>query len=141
MHFDAFEKALPGSTEYFSTNSTLFELVIDSVHFQKSSGVVDTLMPEDFRHAKEDEIAKTSRALIEKANSEYGEKLRRVCEKYGEVVSKECFIFGLDHKGFDVLSQDREGAWTQLRFPWDSPVISISDYHTSLFQFLNDKSK
>lgn len=53
----------------------------------------------------------------------------------------ECFIFGLDEKGFDVLSKGEDLKWAQLRFPWDSPITNIKDYQSNFINFLNDKSK
>jgi hypothetical protein len=65
-----------------------------------------------------------------------------VCLKYGDLEVNECFIFGLDEKGMDVLGKNiTTDMWVQLRFPWDNPISALKDYELSLNQFLNEKSK
>jgi hypothetical protein len=79
---------------------------------------------------------------MEKANNTSVEKLKKVCLKYGDINVSECFVFGLDEKGMDVLGKSVEtDMWVQLRFPWDSPISVLKDYELSLNQFLHEKSK
>jgi len=144
---DCFEKIVPGSSNIFGWNSgnskcTIYEFVVDSVHYQFSSGNMETISADEFRTCKEDSIAKSSRPLIEKANEQSYEKLKKLCFKYAEIEVSECYVFGLDEKGMDVMAKDNSNEqWSQLRFPWDVPIRDLNNYTISLDQFLRDKSE
>jgi len=55
--------------------------------------------------ATSDPIARNSRGLIDKINTNYAEELKKMCKEYGDTDVDEVFIFGLDRLGFDIMGR------------------------------------
>jgi hypothetical protein len=93
-----------------------------------------------FYDAQVDDVARRSRVLIERLNSQHTGDILRLCEKYGNLSTtalETAFCFFVDSLGFDVMAvkrhTDAAGKYVVLRMPFDKPRKSVEETAEAVF--------
>jgi len=135
----------PFLSEKFTDTTNLwvfYEFVITQVHILSSTGQLFAVTGEDFRQAKEDPIAPFSRKFIDEINTKQSLHLNILCEEFGEVKTRESFVYSMDRLGVDVLGKDFKGEnWHAFRMPWQYPLRTMKEVESVFRQTLQEFTK
>jgi len=79
---------------------------------------------------------------MDEINTKQSQHLNILCEEFGEVKTRESFVFSVDRLGVDVLGKNLKGEnWHAFRMPWQYPLHTMKEVESVFRQTLQEFTK